>query len=124
MFINTKSKVKKDKYIKTWLAFVQISACEGFDFNKLIDSGDNSNEIFTGAWANIILKANTIKEAIDLIPLGLRELNFSVVFIDKIENISSLVEYDEIDRNLVLEVDSLLESNYVFKIYGDIYPYI
>ena len=111
------------KYKNTWLSFVNIVA-ETDKINDLIDlEGEEDNSNYSGAWANIIVKAETIKEAIDIIPLGLGELDFNVEFIDKIENIASLVEYDEISEDVIKEVDWLLSTNYVFKISDKIFPY-
>lgn len=112
-----------DKYKSTWLAFVNIVAENG-KITDLIDlEGVEDNSDYSGAWANIIVKGTTIKEAIEIIPLGLEELGFSVDFIDKIENISSLIEYDEIDENVIKEVDWLLSTDYVFKVSDKLFPY-
>ena len=112
-----------DKYKSTWLAFVNIVA-ESNKITELVDlEGEEDNSNYSGAWANIIVKAATIKEAIEIIPLGVGELGFSVDFIDKVENIGSLIEYDEIDENVIKEVDWLLSTNYVFKVSDKIFPY-
>ncbi len=112
-----------NEYKITWLAFVNIIAKKGkiIDLIDLAGIEDNSNYI--GAWANIIIKATTISEAIEIIPFGLEELGFNVDFIDKIENIGSLVEYNEIDENVTKEVDWLLSTEYVFKLSNKIFPY-
>ena len=44
------------------------------------------------------------------------ELNFEVTFIDKIENIGSLIEHKEISNDVKSEADWLLKNNFVFKI--------
>jgi len=54
----------------------------------------------------------------------LDELNFEVIFIDKIENIGSLIEYKEISNDDVKsEADWLLKNNFVFKISDRLFPY-
>ncbi|WP_293309449.1 hypothetical protein [Pedobacter sp. UBA5917] len=116
--------MNKDRYYNFWLAFVNIRAGEGFKFNDLIDLGaDGVNSTYAGAWANIIIKAGDINGAIEIIPQGLKELNFDVVFIDKIENIASLMEYKQINELVVAEVDWLEKSTYVFKISDKLFPY-
>lgn len=107
-----------------WLAFVHIKAKKNYNFMDLIDFNseiDNTN--YQGAWANILIKSENIKDAIEIIPQGLDELNFEVVFIDKIENAESLIEYDEINEIVKSEVIWLSKSNYVFKISDKIFPY-
>lgn len=108
-----------------WLVFVHIKAKTGFRFNDLIDleSSEEKNDQFKGAWANILVKAKSIKEAIEIVPLGLDELNFSVKFIDKIENIASLIEHDEINNDVIDEAKWLSKSDFVFKISNKIFPY-
>lgn len=109
-----------------WLAFVQIKAKSGLRFNELIntdsDSG-RSNEEYIGAWANVIIKADSISDALEIVPPGLLELNFEVDFIDKIENLKSLVENNELKDSVVHEAKWLLQSQYVFKISDDIFPF-
>lgn len=51
------------------------------------------------------------------------ELNFEVIFIDKIENIGSLIEYKEISNDIKSEADWLLKSNFVFKISDRLFLY-
>lgn len=108
----------------TWLAFVNIKAKNNFNFIDLIDFAEEDTNInYTGAWANIIVKADNVNEAIEIIPQGLEELNFEVVFIDKIENMESLIEYDEVNEGVKSEVDWLMKSNFVFKISDKLFPY-
>ncbi len=114
----------KRNYEKTWLAFVQITAKPGFKFIDLVDSnGIDTNVSYVGAWANIILKSNDINVAIEIITLGLNELNFDLVFIDKVENLGSLIEYNEVNEALISEVNWLMDSEYVFKISNKLFPY-
>ncbi|RZK25640.1 MAG: hypothetical protein EOO43_04985 [Flavobacterium sp.] len=108
-------------YLRIWLVFVEINAHEGFDFNDLIE-GSSPGRIYIGAWANILVKSETITEAIELLEGGLRELNFKIIFIDKIENFNSLVEYDEVDKEVITEADWLIKSTYKFKISDKIFP--
>jgi hypothetical protein len=110
-------------FIELWMVFVNIKAKNGFDFRDLIDSYEKNKNEFKGAWANILIKAETISEAIDIVPLGLEELNFDAVFIDKIENIGTLAENNELNAGVVKECNWLLESGYVFKISDKLFPY-
>lgn len=106
-----------------WIAFVNLQAKEGFKFNELIELGENSESKFKGAWANILVKEQNLIKAIEIINEGLRELNFDVIFIDKIENISSLIEYNELNNEVISEIEWLNKSNFVFKISDGIFPY-
>lgn len=116
--------MKSKKYSNFWLVFVNLKAKEGFVFNDLIDfEGSSDNMNYKGAWANIIIKSKDINDAIEILPLGLGELEFEVVFIDKIENIGSLVEYKEITNDVITEVDWLSKSEFVFKISDKLFPY-
>ena len=115
-----------NKYDTLWLAFVNIEAMDGYDFNDLIDTSDCNDVVpqYIGAWANILIKANTINEAIDIIPLGLKEKGFKILFIESVGNLQPMVEHKEINDDEIAEADWLLSSNYKFKIMDSIYPYI
>lgn len=116
--------MKNKKYSNFWLAFVNLKAKDGLVFTDLIDfDGLPDNINYKGAWANIIVKSESINEALDIVHLGLEELNFEVIFIDKIENIDSLIEYKEITDDVKNEVDWLSESEFVFKISDKLFPY-
>lgn len=116
--------MKSKKYSNFWLAFVNMKAKDGLVFTDLIDlDGLHDNINYNGAWANIIVKSESINEALDIVPLGLGELGFEVIFIDKIENIGSLIEYKEITDDVKDEVDWLSESEFVFKISDKLFPY-
>lgn len=116
--------MKKKKYSNFWLAFVNLKAKDGLVFTDLIDfDGSPDNIKYKGAWANIIVKSDSINEALDIVPLGLGELDFEVIFIDKIENIGSLIEYKEITDDVKAEVDWLAKSEFVFKISDKLFPY-
>lgn len=111
-------------YEIVWLAFVNITAKQNHKFNELIDLEDSSRDVsFDGAWANILVKEPDIKKAIDIIHQGLDELYFKVIFIEKIENVSSLIEYDEISDDVLSEVNWLYDSDFVFKISDRLFPY-
>lgn len=112
------------KFNNFWLVFLNIKAKDGYIFNDLIDfDGVMDDTNYGGAWANIIIKSDDINGALALVPLGLDELNFDVVFIDKIENINSLLEYNEITEDVKNEVEWLSKSGYVFKISDKLFPY-
>ena len=113
-----------DGYIKLWLVFVNIKPQKGYNFSELIDSEGIQTENYIGAWANAIVKADTINQALTICPLGFAELGFEVEFIDKIENFNSLVEYDELKEDVIKEGQWLLQSNFVFKISNKLFPYL
>ena len=117
--------MERNKYQGIWLAFVEIKAKKGLVFNELIDQTSNSyQQQYIGAMANILVHAATINAALDIIPLGLGELGFEVIFINKIENFQSLVDYNELNESIKLEADWLLGSQYVFKISDKLFPYV
>ncbi|MGL4630044.1 MAG: hypothetical protein ACRCVT_02465 [Leadbetterella sp.] len=117
-------KKKNYDYSKLWLVFVNIKAIGGFKFNDLIDSEHSKlNFTYQGAWANIILIGNDINTVLEILPKGLAELSFEVVFVDKIENIQSLFDNSELNEDVLLESNWLIESNYVFKISDKLFPY-
>lgn len=116
--------MKRKKYSNFWLVFVNLKAKNGFVFNDLIDfDGRPDNIDYKGAWANIIVKSDNINNVLEIVPLGLHELGFEVIFIDKIENIGSLIEYKELNSDVKAEVDWLLKSKFVFMISDKIFPY-
>jgi hypothetical protein len=118
--------MKNIKYIKLWLIFVNIKAQKNLNFNELIDVSDinkKTEKKFIGAWANLIIKADNINESIEIASLGLNELGFKIEFIDKIENILSLVESKELKNDVIKEANWLLKSKFVFKISDRIFPY-
>lgn len=111
-------------YTNVWLAFVDIEAKSGNEFNELIDIEGNQNHQYIGAWGNILIISDRINDVADLIEAGLGELDLAVKFIDKIENVASLVEYEEIKEDVLTEVDWLLSSTYKFKISNKLFPYL
>ncbi|MFD2162260.1 hypothetical protein ACFSJU_07635 [Paradesertivirga mongoliensis] len=115
--------MRKNKYEMIWLSFVNVKAKDGIEFNSLIDIEEPTDRKYIGAWANILVKSESIPEAIDIISQGLSELRFELVFIDKIENFMSLVEAKEVDEMVIKEADWLLKSDFVFKISDRIFPY-
>lgn len=119
-------KNEMNKYDTLWLAFVNIEAMDGYNFNDLIDTSDCNDMIpqYIGAWANILVKADIINEAIDIIPLGLKEKKFKIRFIESVGNLQPIVEHKEITDAEIAEADWLLSSNYKFIIMDRIYPYI
>lgn len=107
-----------------WLAFVQIVPAEGYQFADLIDTeGAKVNEIYIGAFCNVLVKHSDIREAIGIIEAGLKEKNWDLMFIDKIENIESLAENEELDEQTLDEIHWLYNSEYVFMISDKLFPY-
>jgi hypothetical protein len=60
---------------------------------------------------------------LEILPLGLKEKNFTVEFIEKIENFMPMVERKEVKKEVIKEADLLLKSKYVFQISDRIFPY-
>lgn len=116
----------KTKYKQLWIASVDIEASPGYKFNDLVDCSELMTPLpsYDGAWANVILHAETINEAINLVEKGLSEKNFSIKFIDKIENLYSLVEDENINIDLVREAEWLYSSKYSFMISDQLWPYL
>lgn len=48
----------------------------------------------------------------------------TVLFIDKIENMESLIEAVQVAKQVIDEADWLLNSNYIFMISDKLFPYI
>lgn len=114
--------MEPDQYTAVWLVFVNIKPLDGFKFHELIEA-KRKNENYVGAWANILVRADNIHKALEIVPAGLKELSFEIVFIDKIENFKSLVDYKEVAPEVIEEADWLLCTPYVFKISDRIFPY-
>lgn len=107
-----------------WLAFVQVVPDEGYHFADLIDTeGAEAEATYVGAWCNVLVKHGDIKKAIDIIEKGLLEKHFILAFIDKIENIESLVENEELNEQTLDEIHWLYNSEYVFMISDKLFPY-
>jgi len=113
-----------NKYRNVWLVFVQIKPEKDYSFEELVELNEKNEEKYSGAWANLLVKADTINEAIEIVPEGLKEKGFDVIFIDKIENVQSLVEYNDIDVKVLKEVNWLLSTEYIFMISDKIFPYV
>ncbi len=113
------------KYRSIWIALVNIKPERGFNFMELIDSDgeDLSGYNYIGAWVNVLIKSESIYSALDLIKGGLAELHFEIEFIDKIENVASLVENKQIEDSIIQEVESLEKSEFLFMISYRLYPY-
>ncbi len=79
---------------------------------------------YIGAWANILVKADTINEAIEIIPLGLKEKNFKVIFIERAVNLQSMADENDVEEEELEEADWLLSTSYRLKIVERLYPYI
>ena len=108
-----------------WLVFVNIKPIKPHKFIDLIEIEDDNNmPEFIGAWANIIIKADDIQEVIQILPAGLLEKNFEVVFVDKIENMNSLVEHENLNQMVLDEANWINDSEFVFMISDCIYPYV
>ena len=107
-----------EKYKNLWHIFVNIEAIEGYNFNDLIDTSDCDTTVskYIGAWTNILVKADTINEAIEIIPLGLKEKNFKVIFIERAVNLQSMADENDVDEEELEEADWLLSTSYRSKL--------
>jgi hypothetical protein len=116
----------KKIFKQLWVASVDIEAMPNYDFMELIDRSDCNEALpkYIGAWANVIIQAPTIKEALSLIEIGLNEKKFKIRFIDKIESLYSLVEDDEINIDMIKEAEWLYKSQYSFMISDKLWPYV
>lgn len=115
----------KDKvYTNMWLTFVNIGPKGNNQFNDLIEIDSSDDSKYIGAWANILIKSDRINDVPDIVDGGLNELGMEIIFIDKIENVDSLIEYDELDESVFEEVEWLIESKFIFKISDKIFPYL
>ena len=116
----------KEKFIQMWVASVDIEADSGYNFMDLIDCSDHNEVLpkYIGAWANVIIQSPTINEALDLLEIGLNEKNFRIKFIDKIENLYSLIEENNINVDMIKEAEWLYSSKYSFVISDKLWPYV
>lgn len=117
----------KQEYEQIWMAFLDIKAQEGYEFDDLIDLSDCKDPAevkSVGAWGNVLVRANNIKEAIEIIEMGLHEKKFEVKFIDSIKNFYSLVEEGTVSDEVIQEADWLYSSGYRFMISDRLWTYL
>ena len=116
----------ENKYKQIWVASVDIEAVPGYDFMELIDYSDHNEVLpkYIGAWANVIIQSATINEALILLERGLNEKSFNIKFIDKIENLYSLIEDNDINEEIIKEAEWLYSSQYRFMISDKLWPYV
>lgn len=115
-----------ERYDKIWLALVDIRAIDGHNFAELIDTSDTSSEShdeYIGACGNVLVKSNNIREALTIIELGLKELNFKAIYVDKIENVIGLIKDNALNEDVIQEAKMLVDSDFVFLISGKLFPY-
>jgi hypothetical protein len=111
-------------YDSMWIAFVQFEAAAGEQFNALIDVEDtDAVPTYLGAWANVLVESSALKEALDLIEAGLKELRFQLVRIQKIEHAALLVEEQELKPSVVAEMAYMRQHGYKFMISDRMFPY-
>lgn len=116
----------KKKFKQIWVATVDIEAISGYDFMDLIDFSEHNEVLprYIGAWANVIIQSASIKEALNLLEIGMNEKNFRIKFIDKIENMYSLIEENDINVDMIKEAEWLYSSHYSFMISDKLWPYV
>jgi len=111
------------KYLKVWIAFVNINAEDGYSFSDLIDSEGEPKDKIIGAVGYMALIAPDIHGALNVLYQGLHELHFKVETVYEIRNVYHLCECDELSDNEEIEIDWLLNSKYAFKIIDRLWPY-
>ena len=116
--------IHSNNYSNIWLLLIDLSAPEWTKFNDLIELDEGDDEEYLGAWANILIKADTFEKALQLAPLGLEELGFEIKEIDTTENLKSLIDDSSVGDDVISEADWLIASDYVFMISDKIFPYI
>ena len=116
----------ENKFKQIWVASVDIESVAGYDFMELIDCSDHDEVLpkYIGAWANVIIQSATINEALNLLEIGLKEKNFRIKFIDKIENLYSLIEDNDINEDIIKEAEWLYSSQFKFMISDKLWPYV
>jgi len=116
--------MKQKSYSGLWLVFVNMKPQKGLRFIDLVELEEpGGGKKYTGTWANLLIKTKTIGEALEIAPRGLKEKKFEIIFIDKISNFESLVEYGEVENGIIQEANQLLKSGSDFMISGEIFPY-
>lgn len=106
----------KKKFKQLWIVSVAVEAFPGYEFNDLIDCSDCNETlpVYIGAWANVIIQSLTIHEGLSILECGLKEKKLKVKFIDKIENMYSLIENNE------LNVDVIKEAEWLYHLHSDL----
>lgn len=115
-------KKKVNDFNNNWLIFVDIKNKKGVKFED-VTSGKKSNKKIIGSWANVIIKADDVFLALEILKKGLKELNFEIKHVDSVENVQTLFDKKEINPLLINEINWLNNSEFVFKIYDKIFNY-
>lgn len=124
--MRSKKKLRNIKRFKTlWIAHVDVEAAEGHDLYELLELEDSNNSLqeYIGAWIDVIVKADSIVEALDILEIGLEDMNYVIKFIDRIENMHSLIEHKNVDDGTVKDADMLLRNNGNFLIKDGVWTY-
>lgn len=117
-------RIQSNHYLNIWLLLIDLTAQKGKKFNDLIELDEGDNEEYLGAWANILIKADTFEKALQIAPLGLEELGFVIKEIDTTENLKLLIDESSVGDDVISEADWLIASDYIFMISDKIFPYI
>lgn len=116
-------KMKNISYKNVWIAFVNMGPLPNHVFTELIDMEVMDDSKYQAAWGNILIKSDLIDGVPNIVELGLLELGMEVIFIDSIQNTDTLIEYKELDLDVVEEIESFIDSTFLFKISDQIFPY-
>jgi len=116
--------MKKKAYLGLWVFFLHLGPGKGYRFNNLIEIEDGDTREYKGAWANVLVKGKTIHEALEILPLGLKELGFEIIFIDAVQNVYTLADNNELNKDILDECDWLLKTKYKYMISDKLFPYI
>lgn len=116
---------KQEDYSQVWMVFVNMEAMEGYDFMALLDFEelDPSEPQYQSAWANILIRANNVYEALEVLEGGLKKLCMRPAFIESIQNLAPMIENNEVDDEVIAQLDELLASPDVFRISDQLFPY-
>lgn len=114
--------MKTKQYYKSfWIAIVDLSPENGYDFNELVEPAFDFP--VAGACANIILKTDSVFIIPQILRKGLKEKHFKIKFIFSIENLYFLVKSNRINPEIIKEAEWLHKSRYSFLISDKIWAY-
>jgi hypothetical protein len=116
--------MKRKAYLGLWVVFLHLGPGTGYRFNDLIEIEAGDTKEYKGAWANVLVKGKTIQEALEILPLGLKELCFEIIFIDAVQNVFTLADSNELTNGVLDECDWLLKTKYKYMISDKLFPYI
>lgn len=115
--------MKNISYKNVWIAFVNMGPLPNHVSTELIDIEIMDDSKYKTVWRNVLIKSDLIDGVPNIVALELRELGMEVIFIDSIQNAGTLIEYKELDLDVVGEIESFIDSTFLLKISDQIFPY-